>query len=147
MLILLTRARRAAQRSAATASRSFAPRNARALQWVVTKFPRAPKRLDIVFPHNPLYFVTCCTYRRRPHLANDHVHASFIKFSQRARVDFGIAVGRYVLLPDHLHLFVALPGDVKLGDWIGTVKRVLARAVNVVVLAIPSGSVDSSITS
>jgi putative transposase len=84
----------------------------------VTKFPRAPRRLDIIFPRNPLYFVTCCTYRRRPHLASDHVHGSFIKFTQRVQIDFGVAIGRYVILPDHLHLFVALPVDVKLGDWL-----------------------------
>jgi putative transposase len=95
----------------------------------VTKFPRAPRRLDIVFPRNPLYFVTCCTYRRRPYLANERVHASFVKFAQRAQIEFGIAIGRYVILPDHLHLFVALPNNLKLGDWIGTLKRVLARSV------------------
>jgi putative transposase len=95
----------------------------------VTKFPRTPRRLHIIFPRNPLYFVTCCTYRRRAHLATDHVHKSFIKFAQRAQIDFGVAVGRYVILPDHLHLFVALPDHIKLGDWIGTLKRVLSRAV------------------
>jgi len=95
----------------------------------VTKFPRAPRRLDIVFPRNPLYFVTCFTYRRRPYLASDRVHRSFVKFGQRAQVEFGIAVGRYVMLPDHLYLFVALPDNVDLGDWNGTLKRFLARAV------------------
>src|SRR5437762_13836133 len=74
------------------------------------------------------YFVTCCTYRRRPHLPSDDVHRSFIKFAQRAQINFGIAVGLYVV-PDHLHFLVALPDDVKLGVWIGTLKRVLARAV------------------
>lgn len=97
----------------------------------MTKFPRAPRRLDIIFPRNPLYFVTCCTYRRRPYLASERVHSSFVKFGQRAQVEFGIAVGRYVILPDHLHLFVALPDNVKLGDWIGTLKRFLAQAVEV----------------
>jgi len=46
---------------------------------------------------------------------------------QRAQIDFGIAVGRYVILPDHLHLFVALPDDVRLGE-VGALKRVIARA-------------------
>lgn len=95
----------------------------------MTKFPRAPRRLDVIFSRNPLYFVTCCTYRRRPYLANDHVHEAFVKFGQRAQNDFGVAVGRYVILPDHLHLFVALPDNIKLSDWIGTLKRVIARSV------------------
>jgi putative transposase len=52
-----------------------------------------------------------------------------VRFSKRAQNDFGIAVGRYVILPDHLHFFVALPDDIKLGDWVGTLKRVLARSL------------------
>jgi putative transposase len=95
----------------------------------VTKFPQAPRRLDIIFPRNPLYFVTCWTYRRRPYLANDRVHEAFVKFAKRAQNDFSVAVGRYVILPDHLHLFVALPNDIKLSDWVGTLKRVLARSL------------------
>lgn len=97
---------------------------------LVTKFPRSPRRLDIIFPRDPLYFVTCCTYRRRPYLANDRVHEAFVRFGKRAQDDFGIGVGRYVVLPDHLHLFVALPDGVKLGDWVGTLKRVLAQSID-----------------
>jgi transposase IS200 family protein len=52
-----------------------------------------------------------------------------VKFSKRAQNDFDVAIGRYVILPDHLHLFVALPHDLKLGDWVGTLKRVVARSV------------------
>ena len=95
----------------------------------MTKFPRTPRRLDIIFPHRPLYFVICCTYRRRPYLANDRVHDALVEFSRRTQNDFGIAVGRYVILPDHLHLFVALPDNFELGDWVGTLKRVLARSL------------------
>ena len=53
-----------------------------------------------------------------------------MRFSKRAQNDFGVAVGRYVILPDHVHLFVALPDNLKLGDWVGTLKRVLAREVD-----------------
>ena len=52
-----------------------------------------------------------------------------MKFSKSALNDFGIAVGRYVILPDHLHLLVAPPDDLRLGDWVGTLKRVLARSL------------------
>ena len=53
-----------------------------------------------------------------------------MKFAKRAQDEFGIAVGRYVILPDHLHLFVCLPADIKLSDWVGTLKRILARTVD-----------------
>ncbi len=38
-------------------------------------------------------------------------------------------MGRYVILPDHVHFFVTLSNDVKLAEWVGTLKQVLARAV------------------
>lgn len=95
----------------------------------MTKFPRPPRRLDWVYARNPLYFVTCCTYRRRQLLARLNVHATFIDFANKAHADFGNAFGRYVILPDYLHLFVTLADGCKLGNWIGTLKRVLARQV------------------
>lgn len=52
-----------------------------------------------------------------------------MRFGRRAESGFGIAVGGYVILPDHLHLFVALPDTIKLGDWVGTLKRVLVRCL------------------
>jgi putative transposase len=41
----------------------------------------------------------------------------------------GVAVGRYVILPDHLHFFVAIPAHVTLGDWVGALKRVVGKTV------------------
>src|SRR5438034_11304120 len=69
----------------------------------MTKFPRPPRSLERVYAHDPLYFITCCTYRRRPLLANHPVHAAFVEFGQRGQKDLGVAVGRYVILPNHLH--------------------------------------------
>jgi putative transposase len=95
----------------------------------MTKFPRPPRRLERVYAHAPLYFITCCTYRRRALLANHPVHAAFLEFGQRGQKDLGVAVGRYVILPDHLHFFVAIPAHVILGSWVGTLKRFVGKAV------------------
>jgi putative transposase len=95
----------------------------------MTKFSRPPRRLEFVYTHDPLYFITCCTYRRRVLLANHRVHAAFLEFGQRAEKDLGVAVGRYVILPDHLHFFVAIPAHVTLGDWVGALKRVVGKTV------------------
>jgi REP element-mobilizing transposase RayT len=67
------------------------------------------KRLDRLFTNHPLYFVTACTEDRKSILANATVHAAFRKFCE-AGLTRGVFVGRYVLMPDHLHLFVAF-GD------------------------------------
>jgi putative transposase len=95
----------------------------------MTKFPRPPQRLQWIYTHNPLYFVTCCTYRRRPLLANDRIHNAFIEFAARGQNERGVAVGRDVILPDHLHFFVALPQDLTLGQWVGTLKRMLGKKI------------------
>jgi len=50
--------------------------------------------------------VTVCTKDRRPALANPYMHTALLKSWQAA--DHWL-VGRYVVMPDHLHLFCA-PG-------------------------------------
>ena len=93
-------------------------------------FARRPLRLGRVFDTSPLYFVTFCTHHRIPCLARDEVHAAFVLFVQRAKHEFNIAVGRYVIMPDHLHFFVCGGRDFTLGRWVGSLKQVLAKAVN-----------------
>jgi REP element-mobilizing transposase RayT len=85
--------------------------------------------LHLVFAHAPVYFVTFCTYRRRRWLATEKVHAAFLEFGERAAQDHNVAVGRYVLLPDHAHLFVCGVGDFELGRWMGKLKQAMGKAV------------------
>jgi REP element-mobilizing transposase RayT len=73
--------------------------------------------------------VTPCTYRRRRLLAAAAVNASFIQFAERAYAEPNIAVGRYVIMPDHVHLFVTGPDDFDLGRWVGILKTSLAKSV------------------
>jgi REP-associated tyrosine transposase len=93
------------------------------------QYPRVPPRLARLFPSNPVFFVTLCTYRRRKLLAADAVHASFMQFGGRAYAEHNIAVGRYVLMPDHVHLFVTGPDDFDLGQWVGMLKTFLGKSV------------------
>ena len=67
------------------------------------KYSRPPRRLDRMFADAPVFFVTCCTYRKRAKLANAPFHNAFVRFGERAASDFNITVGRYVIMPDHLH--------------------------------------------
>jgi putative transposase len=76
-----------------------------------------------------------CFFRNSLHLsprsaaANAAVNARFIQFGKHAYINYNIAVGRYVIMPDHVHLFVRGPDDSKLGRWMGTLKQFLAKAV------------------
>ena len=73
---------------------------------VKQEFERRPLRLGRVFDRSPLYFVTFCTHGRRSCLAREEIHATLVLFGKRAERDFDTAVGRYVIMPDHVHLFV-----------------------------------------
>jgi REP element-mobilizing transposase RayT len=61
-------------------------------------------------------------------LARDDVHAAFIVFGNRAERAFNFAVGRYVIMPDHVHLFVRGNSNFILGRWVGQLKQALAKA-------------------
>jgi putative transposase len=96
--------------------------------FVKPDFKRRPPRLSRVFNGCPLYFVTFCTHQRKRFLACDEIHEAFILFAKRAENAFNVAVGRYVIMPDHVHLFVRGDYNFKLGPWIGALKQALARA-------------------
>jgi putative transposase len=63
-------------------------------------------------------------------LARDDVHAAFIVFGNRAERAFNVAVGRYLIMPDHVHLFARGTPNIILGRWVGQLKQTLARATD-----------------
>lgn len=95
----------------------------------VREYPKLPPRLRWIFAHDPLFFVTFCTYERRKFLASDTVHAAFVAFASRSNSQHNIAVGRYVILPDHIHLFVRGTENFQLGTWVGMLKQALAKDI------------------
>ena len=91
-------------------------------------FERRPPRLGRIFATGPLYFVTFCTHQRQEFLAKDEVHTAFVVFANRADETFNVGVGRYVIMPDHVHLFVRGDYTFRLRRWIGALKQALAKA-------------------
>jgi putative transposase len=89
---------------------------------------RRPPRLERLFASvQPFYFVTFNTYKRRPLIAQPIVHEVFCSFCRRAR-EHDVAVGRYVVMPDHIHLFVALPAtETTLPKWVQMLKTVIGK--------------------
>ena len=88
-----------------------------------------PPRLSTVFQkyRPPLYFVTICCANRKHLLANEMTHIAFREFALRGQADHNVAVGRYVLMPDHLHLFVCGPAKFRLEQWVRLLKTTLGR--------------------
>ncbi|MGI9087123.1 MAG: REP-associated tyrosine transposase [Chthoniobacterales bacterium] len=75
----------------------------------------------------PVYFVTFCTHRRARWLAAVDVHDAFVRFAEIAEIKFNIAVGRYVIMPEHVHLLVCGDQSFVLEHWVGELKQALAR--------------------
>jgi len=92
-------------------------------------YPRVPPRLARIFQNNPVYFVTFCTHRRKAILASGTVAGAFRDFAMRAYSEHNVAVGRYVIMPEHIHLFVCGPDDFVLGRWIGSLKQALTKSI------------------
>jgi REP element-mobilizing transposase RayT len=63
-------------------------------------------------------------------LARDEVHRRFVLFGQTAQRKMNIGVGRYAIMPDHVHLFVRGGCGFRLGIWFGVLKQVLAKAAH-----------------
>ncbi len=105
-------------------------RHACSLQRGMPPYPKLPPRLDLIYFRHPVFFVTICTHRRRRLLANAPLHETFVAFAERAYATHNIAVGRYVIMPDHLHLFVCGDQEFALGRWIGMLKQFLAKTVD-----------------
>ena len=92
--------------------------------------PERPPRLTRIFDcyDPPLYFVTFNTRARRKILATKEIHAQFIAFARVGEAR-GIRVGRYVLMPDHVHLFIRGHADFVLCQWVRLLKRKLSAEI------------------
>ena len=96
----------------------------------MTAHPGKPPRLGGVFQRYdpPLYFVTFNTWKRRPILASPEVQQQIEDFGRRNETR-GIAIGRYVIMPDHAHLFLRVAGDNRLAQTIRLLKTSLTAVL------------------
>jgi REP-associated tyrosine transposase len=87
------------------------------------------RRLDRAYKDVPIYFVTACTHTRGRWLDCADIHRSFVDFCAKG-TERGAWVGRYVLMPDHFHLFVAFqPGELTLSRWMKSLKNALSKTL------------------
>jgi putative transposase len=70
----------------------------------------------IIDPDQTIVFVTVCTKDRRPWLATQAGHDTLLEAWDAAQAWW---VGRYTIMPDHIHLFAApVNTPIKLDDWL-----------------------------
>ena len=87
------------------------------------------RRLDLVFVRSPIYFITACTKNRRGVLATPAIHETFLHFAKEAP-SHGAWVGAYVIMPDHLHLFVATDDEkIAISAWMKSLKNTISKTL------------------
>ncbi len=80
------------------------------------------------FARQPLVFLTCCTHERRALLAEPQAHDILRKIWETSAALDGWFVGRYLLMPDHAHLFAKPAVEAKpLPGWMKTWKSISSR--------------------
>jgi putative transposase len=91
---------------------------------------RGPVHHEPVEAHNRavIVFLTVCTKDRKPLLASPECHEILTHWWRKST--YWLA-GKYIILPDHLHLFCA-PGteDQSLHRWVAYWKNMVARELN-----------------
>jgi len=89
-----------------------------------------PKRLEHLFQNyaEPIYFITAVTSGRLPLLASHAVHETLRAYAAANALE-GRVMGRYVLMPDHLHCFVRLASGARIGDYVRWLKTAITRSL------------------
>ena len=91
--------------------------------------PRRLRRLERLFEHNPIYFITAATFSGARILADPTIHQTLKHFAEEGP-DRGAWLGAYVLMPDHLHAFVVLDDrEITLSSWVKSLKNSLSKAL------------------
>ncbi len=88
-------------------------------------------RLEQLYADNPVYFLTFCTADRKAILANETIHKAYMEFAREAHAR-NIFVGRYILMPDHIHLYVKVPAPSEnLSRWVKSLKNYLSKTLRI----------------
>ena len=88
-----------------------------------------PHRLDLIYISQPLYFVTFATRDRKSIPWLDRAQLALERYAHCAIEKFDVALGRYVIMPDHVHLFVRGGEEFTLSSWVGGLKRTISVAL------------------
>ena len=88
--------------------------------WRAEESAQRLRRLSRVWVEEPVFFVTVCVAGRRAVLANEGVHGVLREVWQTGSRLHGWQVGRYVIMPDHVHLFCSPNRDAAgLSEFVG----------------------------
>jgi putative transposase len=86
------------------------------------------RRLDAISIETPIYFITICVAKRRPLLNNDAAFAVLRSEWEGAASRYGWSVGRFVVMPDHVHFFCVC-AETQGGKLLSGFKQWTAKAI------------------
>lgn len=89
-------------------------------------------RLASLWSDQPVFFITACTHERRPLLACTEAFAVIQDEFRSAPQRHGWGVGRFVVMPDHIHFFCAGGAGVDaspLSRFVGSFKEWTAKRI------------------
>ena len=90
------------------------------------------------FARHPIVFLTVVAHGRRSLLACRETRDVLVDIWSRSSAADGWFVGRFVLMPDHVHLFARAAMDAKpLADWMQTWKSLSSRRMAVILRTAP----------
>ena len=88
-----------------------------------------PQRLVNVFIPDPVYFVTFCTWQKVSLLAHHEVNNAFCKAARELRIH-SIAVGKYVIMPNHVHCFIRVGRGGNISLAVKALKRAITKVIH-----------------
>jgi putative transposase len=63
------------------------------------------KHISRIWVKDPIFFITCCTHQKKPILASAKIVSILVEEGTGALDRHGWTIGRYVVMPDHVHFF------------------------------------------
>jgi len=90
------------------------------------------RRLDSVWIEPTIFFVTICAAGRRPVIANAAAFAILLAEFEGVRARSGWRIGRFIVMPDHLHFFCVsdeTSASVSLSRCVGAFKQWTAKRI------------------
>jgi putative transposase len=76
-----------------------------------------------------LHFVTFSCYQRKPKLASPHARNIFEQALERFRLQYGMVVAGYVVMPEHVHLLLSEPERETLARALQSLKQSVSRTL------------------
>ncbi len=89
-----------------------------------------PPRLVNVWIENPIFLVTTCVENRKPVLACEDIAKIFIEEWSTSLDRYSWAIGRYVIMPDHIHFFCSsIEQKKRLSTYVGKWKEWTSKSI------------------